>query len=161
MIHPIVERTIFDSIDSLMIPADDVASVISTHTLNTSLLILSQVKYTAVPVLTPKNQLVGLISMPVIISAVTTLNHIELERLDSLKVADINLQHAAFVTRETTFEQLLSMLIDHNFVCVVESENNLHFKGIITRRTLLTRMTNFIHSLDIENFRTLVKKLKA
>ena len=111
MIHPIVERTIFDSIDSLMIPADDVASVISTHTLNTSLLILSQVKYTAVPVLTPKNQLVGLISMPVIISAVTTLNHIELERLDSLKVADINLQHAAFVTRETTFEQLLSMLI--------------------------------------------------
>ncbi|MDO4432934.1 MAG: cyclic-di-AMP-binding protein CbpB [Aerococcaceae bacterium] len=146
MIHPLIEQSICANIKELMIEADNVANVISTHTLNNALLILTQVKYSWIPVLSPKSKLLGLINMSGIINGVTTLDSIEMERLDELKVADIELTEAPTVTEDTSLERILQLLTDYNFVCMVSAENI--FMGIITRRTLLKKLVHLLHNLD-------------
>lgn len=151
MIHPTIENFICADVEQLMIPADDVASLISTHTLNHGLLVLSQVKYAMIPVLSPKSQLVGLISMPLIINAAVTLNSIDIEQLDQLKIADVMRTDLTMITLETPFEFILRELIDHNFVCVVDSDRGNEFIGLITRREILKRLNHFVHKISMNS----------
>lgn len=148
MIHPTIESFICADIEQLMIPADDVASVISSHTLNHGLLVLSQVKYSMIPVLSPKSQLVGLISMPLIINAAVTLDSIDIEQLDQLKIADVMRTDVTLINLDTPFEFIFRELIDHNFVCVIDPERDNKFLGLITRREILKRFNHFIHRIS-------------
>ncbi|MCW6683146.1 CBS domain-containing protein [Aerococcaceae bacterium NML160702] len=159
MIHHLIEQAICGSIEELMISDEQVAHVSSTHTLNHSLLVLSQVKYSSIPVLTPKSEIVGLITMSNIINAVTTLTDIDLERLHDLKVCDIELNDAPTITMDAPFEYVLGLLTDYNYLCVIQSEEDAIFKGIITRRVLLKRITHLIHNLETETYAPLVKAL--
>lgn len=148
MIHPTIESFICADIEQLMIPADDVASVISSHTLNHGLLVLSQVKYSMIPVLSPKSQLVGLISMPLIINAAVTLDSIDIEQLDQLKIADVMRTDVTLINLDTPFEFIFRELIDHNFVCVIDPNRGNKFLGLITRREILKRLNHFIHKIS-------------
>lgn len=148
MIHPTIESFICSDVEQLMIPADDVASVISSHTLNHGLLVLSQVKYSMIPVLSPKSQLVGLISMPLIINAAVTLNSIDIERLDQLNIADVMRTDMKLIGLDTPFEFIFRELIDHNFVCVVDPDQGDKFIGLITRREILKRLNHFVHKVS-------------
>lgn len=156
MIHPLIEQVICQSLEELMISDAQVAHVRSTHTLNHSLLILSKVKYSSIPVLNPQSQVVGLITMSNIINAVTTVTEIDLGQLHDLKVSDITLNEAPMITLDVPFEYVLSLLTDYNYLCVVESQDNPVFKGIITRRTLLKRLTHLMHNLTTETYAPLM-----
>ena len=91
MIHPKIEALVASKMLDFMIPADNVANVIDQHTLSTGLLILTQSNYTMIPVLSAESKLMGVISMSMIIKAVMTVDAIEMERLDELKVRDVML----------------------------------------------------------------------
>lgn len=94
-----------------------------------------------------------------IINAVTTLTDIDLERLHDLKVCDIELNDAPTITMDAPFEYVLGLLTDYNYLCVIQSEEDAIFKGIITRRALLKRITHLIHNLETETYAPLVKAL--
>lgn len=145
MIHPIIEKFIASDLGNLMIKAEDVASLISNHTLAHGLLVLSKVKYSVIPVLSPKSQLVGLISMPLIINEAMTIDSIELSLLDQLKIGDVMDSNPKTVTLETELEVIFHLLIDRNFVCVVDSKENNRFIGLITRKEMMKRLNYFMH----------------
>ena len=143
MIQPELEQLIAPNMMDFMIPADNVANVIDSHTLSNGLLVLSQVNYSLIPVLSVKSKLIGLISMPMIIKSVMTVESIEMNRLDEMKVSDVMLHQPVRVTRDCHLEEVLHYLIDHNFICVVEDDDT--FIGIITRKKVLQRLTYLLH----------------
>ena len=143
MIHPKIEALVASKMLDFMIPADNVANVIDQHTLSTGLLILTQSNYTMIPVLSAESKLMGVISMSMIIKAVMTVDAIEMERLDELKVRDVMLRQPVRVQANCHLADVLNYLIDQNFVCVVDEDNR--FLGIITRKNVLQRLTHLLH----------------
>ena len=143
MIHPKIEALVASKMLDFMIPADNVANVIDQHTLSTGLLILTQSNYTMIPVLSAESKLMGVISMSMIIKAVMTVDAIEMERLDELKVRDVMLSQAVRVQANCHLADVLNYLIDQNFVCVVDEDNR--FLGIITRKNVMQRLTHLLH----------------
>ena len=143
MIHPKIEALVASKMLDFMIPADNVANVIDQHTLSTGLLILTQSNYTMIPVLSAESKLMGVISMSMIIKAVMTVDAIEMERLDELKVRDVMLSQPVRVQANCNLAEVLNYFIDQNFVCVVDGDNR--FLGIITRKNLMQRLTHLLH----------------
>lgn len=143
MIHPKIEALVASKMLDFMIPADNVANVIDQHTLSTGLLILTQSNYTMIPVLSAESKLMGVISMSMIIKAVMTVDAIEMERLDELKVRDVMLSQPVRVQTNCHLADVLNYLIDQNFVCVVDGDNR--FLGIITRKNVMQRLTHLLH----------------
>ena len=143
MIHPKIEALVASKMLDFMIPADNVANVIDQHTLSTGLLILPQSNYTMIPVLSAESKLMGVISMSMIIKAVMTVDAIEMERLDELKVRDVMLSQPVRVQTNCHLADVLNYLIDQNFVCVVDGDNR--FLGIITRKNVMQRLTHLLH----------------
>ena len=143
MIHPKIEALVANKMLDFMIPADNVANVIDQHTLSTGLLILTQSNYTMIPVLSAESKLMGVISMSMIIKAVMTVDAIEMERLDELKVRDVMLSQPVRVQANCHLDDVLNYLIDQNFVCVVDGDNR--FLGIITRKNVMQRLTHLLH----------------
>ncbi|WP_291453754.1 cyclic-di-AMP-binding protein CbpB [Abiotrophia sp. HMSC24B09] len=143
MIHPKIEALVASKMLDFMIPADNVANVIDQHTLSTGLLILTQSNYTMIPVLSAESKLMGVISMSMIIKAVMTVDAIEMERLDELKVRDVMLSQPVRVQSNCHLADVLNYLIDQNFVCVVDGDNR--FLGIITRKNVMQRLTHLLH----------------
>ena len=143
MIHPKIEALVASKMLDFMIPADNVANVIDQHTLSTGLLILTQSNYTMIPVLSAESKLMGVISMSMIIKAVMTVDAIEMERLDELKVRDVMLCQPVRVQANCNLAEVLNYLIDQNFLCVVDGDNR--FLGIITRKNLMQRLTHLLH----------------
>ena len=143
MIHPKIEALVANKMLDFMIPADNVANVIDQHTLSTGLLILTQSNYTMIPVLSAESKLMGVISMSMIIKAVMSVDAIEMERLDELKVRDVMLSQPVRVQSNCNLADVLNYLIDQNFVCVVDGDNR--FLGIITRKNVMQRLTHLLH----------------
>lgn len=143
MIHPKIEALVASNMLDFMIPADNVANVIDQHTLSTGLLILTQSNYTMIPVLSAESKLMGVISMSMIIKAVMTVDAIEMERLDELKVRDVMLCQPVRVQANCNLAEVLNYLIDQNFLCVVDGDNR--FLGIITRKNVMQRLTHLLH----------------
>ncbi|MBD3948678.1 CBS domain-containing protein [Tuanshanicoccus lijuaniae] len=146
MINKIIEKSIVSSISDLMIPADNVAHVLSNNTLSHGLLVLSTVKYSLIPVLSPQLKLMGLLNMSVIIKAITTIDAIEVSKLDEITIESVMMKPPVVLDEQVSFEKVLHYLVDYNFLCVVDKDQN--FKGIITRRAVLKRLNKFIHQLS-------------
>ena len=143
MIYEPLETLIVSNLDDFMIPADNVANVIDRHSLSNALLILSQVSYNLIPVLNSKSQFVGLLSIPMMIKAVMTIERIEIERLDSLVVEDVMQREVVSISLNASLSEVLQHLIDHSFVCVVDERGT--FLGMITRKKVLQRLTYLLH----------------
>ncbi|MGX7104011.1 cyclic-di-AMP-binding protein CbpB [Globicatella sanguinis] len=158
MINPLLEKQIVDPIEKLLIPADNVAHVLDTNTLSHGMLILSTVKYSMIPVLSTKSKLMGLINMPMMINAVTTVEAIEIEKMDQILIRDVMEKDPVTIVEGEPFEKILHHLVDQNFICMIDHEGN--FKGIITRRELLKRINHFLHEISIpEKSKELLVKL--
>ncbi|MGO4937060.1 cyclic-di-AMP-binding protein CbpB [Fundicoccus sp. Sow4_H7] len=147
MIDPLLEEVLWENVEEIMIKADNVANVATTNTLNHGLLVLSQMKYTVIPVLTPKSKLAGLVSMPLIINGVMTDDAFLTEQLDTMQIKEVMLDNPVTINLDADLEDVLSLLIDHSFICVV-SENDNHFLGIVTRSAVLKKFTKFVHTFN-------------
>jgi CBS-domain-containing membrane protein len=74
-----------DACGDLMIHGENVANVHCSNNLNHAFLVLSQVKYSVIPVLDSKSRIKGLISIPMIIKAITEIDAIRYDKMKHSK----------------------------------------------------------------------------
>ncbi|MDV2582299.1 cyclic-di-AMP-binding protein CbpB [Alkalibacillus haloalkaliphilus] len=123
-----------------MIDAEKVAHVQNSNPLEHALLVLTKTGYNAVPVLDFHGKFEGIISKSNILEAMFGVEKIEVEQLEKKTVSDCMDREIPTLLIDDTIEQALHELIDYNFVCVVDEDQQM--QGIITRRQLLKEYRN-------------------
>lgn len=158
MINQALAKLIMNDVDDFLISSKDVASVYQEHSLITALMILTNRKYSTIPVLNNKDQLVGLINLRVIVNEALKNQNFDLLVLNDIQVKDIELVKPIMIHRNSSFEYILSQLVTDNFLCLVDE--NQTFLGIVTRRNLLSRLNHLLHSKDLTLTEQQIEKIK-
>src|SRR5699024_11919327 len=89
MISKRMEKMLIEDIDSLVKPANEVAVVGTSNTLDHALLLMTTNKYSVVPVIDEKSKIKGLISMPIIIEEIMDIEDVRFDKLGDIKVDEI------------------------------------------------------------------------
>ncbi|MCE7794377.1 CBS domain-containing protein [Salipaludibacillus sp. CUR1] len=131
------------SITTFLISADQVAHVQPDNNLEHALLVLVKSGYTAIPVLDTNFKLQGLISKAQILDSILGIERIEHEKLGEWKVKEVMTDNIACVNDDQPFEKVLSLSINHPFVCVENTQGA--FLGIIPRSKILAYINGYFH----------------
>ena len=146
MISKRMEKMLIEDIDSLVKPANEVAVVGTSNTLDHALLLMTTNKYSVVPVIDEKSKIKGLISMPIIIEAIMDIEDVRFDKLGDIKVEEIMDTDFPVVTMDFELEDILRMLVHTAFISVVDDEGVLI--GIITRQEILTGTNRIVHNFE-------------
>lgn len=146
MINEAIEEMLLCHESTMMIDASKVATVREENTLLHAMMLLTTVRYAAVPVLNRDQKLVGMVTMPGIISGVMDQVEYNWDLLNTKRVAEVMETDVAVMNVKGDLEDVLHLLVDHNFVCVVD--DNQIFKGIITRKEMFKRINFVAHEID-------------
>ncbi|MGC6768996.1 cyclic-di-AMP-binding protein CbpB [Enterococcus sp. LJL128] len=149
MIGNAVKELLLEKKETFMIPAENVANVMCLNPLNHALLVLSQVRYSKIPVLDKGDRFVGLISLADVVDKMFDLTSVDLEKLQEFTVADVMEVGVAVIGENWDLEDILHLLVDSPFLPVVD--DNQCFKGIITRKELLKAVNHMAHELEKHN----------
>ncbi|MFD2728635.1 cyclic-di-AMP-binding protein CbpB [Enterococcus camelliae] len=131
----------------LIIPAENVATVLYNHPLEHALLVLSKVGYNQIPVLDSDDRLVGLISLSNIVNRMMGLTGFDVKLLENLTVADVMEVNVPCVA-ENDLEEILHLLVNRPFLPKIDQ--NGVFCGIITRKEVLKSVNHLVHQLEKE-----------
>ncbi|CEA02347.1 hypothetical protein CH76_04595 [Lysinibacillus sp. BF-4] len=131
-------------IQDFIISSEKVAHVQSMNNAEHALLVLTRTGYSAIPVLDMKYRLQGLLSMKMITESILGLEHIEFDKLSTIKVEDIMDTNVAVLKNTDTFQRALELVINNAFLCVVDEDNM--FVGILTRRVVLKQLKKYVYS---------------
>ncbi|WP_409294539.1 cyclic-di-AMP-binding protein CbpB [Peribacillus sp. SCS-26] len=131
-------------ISGFIIPSERVAHVQGGNNLEHALLVLTKTGYTAIPVLDPQYKLQGLLATPAILDSILGLQRIEFEQLEQKRVAEVMSCDIPRLKITDKIKKGLALLIDHPFVCVENEEG--FFEGILTRRALLKKLNQDLHT---------------
>lgn len=134
-----------DGSDPLLIDASRCVTVRDENTLLHALLLLSNSGFGQIPVLNHDQMLMGIISTPMIINAIKDNVHYNWDDLDTKKITEALSTNVGKVTEPIELEDVLHEMVDHNFVCVVDSSGR--FRGMITRKEILTRVNFMAHEM--------------
>lgn len=126
------------SVEALMTDASRVACVNPDHSLEHALLMLIKSGYSAIPVLSRDEEVVGVISKTLILDQILGLERIEFDQLDGLHVRDAMNEQVQRITTEDSFLRAMELCINAPFLCVVDREGR--FNGIVTRRAMLSTL---------------------
>lgn len=152
MLNPSIEHMLLFHDDPLIIEASRCATVREENTLLHTLMLLSTVGYSEIPVLDSKGRLTGLIRFPNVIQGIKDDTQYCWDELQKRKVCEVMQDNPDAVVAPCDLEDVLHGLVDHNFICVVNPEGI--FEGLITRKSILTRLNFLAHEMgrfyDIE-----------
>jgi len=148
MIDAAVEQLLLEDPKSYVIPADIVATVTATNTLEHALMVLSKVGYTRIPVLAPDDHLQGLLSLSAVTDSLLHVPGASVDQLSNIEVAEVMQPVKRWVDDPTKLEKILNLLVDEPFLPLVDDQ--MVFQGIITRREILKRVNYLAHNLDNE-----------
>lgn len=143
MIHESIENLLLLNNDDFVIDASVCATVRSENTLLHALMLLSTVGYGEIPVLDNEQKLLGVVSMPLILNGIKDNVQYNWDQLADHKVSEVMNTRIGIVRAPVVLEDVLHELANHNFACVVNQEGV--FKGIITRKEILTRVNFLAH----------------
>ncbi len=146
MIGKYTEALLLESQENVLVPADNVATVLYSHPLEHALLVLSKVGYAKIPVLDSEDHLVGLISLANIIDRMMELTGFDTTLLNELTVSDVMEVNVPTVQPTAEFEDILHLLVNSSFLPVVDEEKV--FQGIITRKEILKSVNHLVHELE-------------
>ena len=146
MIAPIIEDLLLEEKEKLFLPAEKVAVLYEENMLDHALLVLLNVGYAVIPVLNKEGKLTGLISIPRIIKKQQSADVIRYDTLHEQLVRDAMDTDFPTVKKTTQVEDVLNLLVDRNFLCIVDDEGS--FKGIITRKEMLKRVNYMVHQMS-------------
>ncbi len=158
MINRKIEKLLLKDKSKIMIPSESVANVRVENTLLHATMILSNVGYSSIPVLDNQHHLVGIITMPKIIEGINDQITYNWDQLSEKRVEDIVCDDYSVAHKDASIEEILNLLIDHNYVCIVDEDQV--FQGIITRKSILERVNNLVHEIDKKYELLPKKKLK-
>ncbi|MFS0751999.1 cyclic-di-AMP-binding protein CbpB [Oceanobacillus sp. 1P07AA] len=130
-------------ISDYFVPSEKVAHVQLNNPLEHALLVLVKSGYAAVPVLDSSYKFVGIIGKTVILNETLGLEKFEMERLAEMKVEEVMNTDVPTLTRDHTILDGLNAVINHAFICIVDSEG--YFDGILTRRAILKQVKKNIY----------------
>ncbi|MBP2099171.1 cyclic-di-AMP-binding protein CbpB [Enterococcus rivorum] len=149
MIGMAVKELLIEKQETFLIPAENVANVMYLNPLSHALLVLSQVKYSRIPVLDKGDRFVGLISLSDVVDKMFDLTKVDLEKLNEFTVADVMEVNVPVIREDWELENVLHLLVNASFVPVVDEKQR--FKGIITRKELLKAVNHMAHELEKRN----------
>ncbi|QIL46738.1 CBS domain-containing protein [Vagococcus coleopterorum] len=149
MISEAVENILLKNADCFLVSDEKVAHVMDENPLTHALLMLTQVKYTRIPVLNREGHIVGLIGLSNIVNQMFDLAEIDPSNLEGLLVKDVMETEVPIITDPFDVEDILHKLVDHPFLAVVDEYNC--FTGIVTRREILKSVNHLVHEIDLEN----------
>lgn len=148
MISERMEKMLLNDVDSLIIPASEVAAVGVNNSLDHALLLMTTNKYSVVPVIDEKSRLKGLISMPLIMEAIIGIEDVRFDQLGDIKVESVMNTEYPIVTADYELEDVLRTLIHNAFISAVDEDGVL--LGIITRQEMLTGLNRIVHNFERE-----------
>lgn len=148
MIHKRIQELLLEDRDKLFIDAEKVAILQENHTLEHAMLVLTNVRYSLIPVLNNENKIVGLISLAMILQKITGVEQIHMNQLGKYKVREVMRTEFPIIHQDTQVEEVLNELVDESFICIENEENE--FVGIVTRKELLKRINFMAHELTRE-----------
>ena len=145
LIHKGIQELLLQDRDKLFIDAEKVAILQEDHTLEHAMLVLTNVRYSLIPVLNKENKIVGLISLAMILQKITGIEQIHMNQLGKYKVREVMRTEFPIIHQDTQVEDVLNELVDESFICIGNEENE--FVGIVTRKELLKRINFMVHEL--------------
>ena len=148
MIHKRIQELLLEDRDKLFIDAEKVAILQEDHTLEHAMLVLTNVRYSLIPVLNKENKIVGLISLAMILQKITGVEQIHMNQLGKYKVREVMRTEFPIIHQDTQVEDVLNELVDESFICIGNDEDE--FVGIVTRKELLKRINFMVHELTRE-----------
>ncbi|MGX7148729.1 cyclic-di-AMP-binding protein CbpB [Enterococcus ureasiticus] len=146
MIGTAVKELLLEKQETFLIPAENVANVMCLNPLSHALLVLSQVKYSKIPVLDKGDRFVGLISLSDVVDKMFDITSVDFDKLQDFTVADVMEVNVPVIGEQWELEDVLHLLVDAAFLPVVD--DNQCFKGIITRKELLKAINHMAHELE-------------
>lgn len=153
MIAKEFESFILQHLDSYLIPADDLAIFIDTHNSDHVMLILVSNGFSRVPVISKDKIFKGTISISDILNyqAKHQLTDWELNQTNIGEMVNTKIESISF---KSSLTLIMHKLVEYPFLPVVDDEN--HFIGIITRKSILKAVNSLLH--DFTNDYTIEKK---
>ena len=147
MIAKEFEEFILREEKTFLTPARNLAVLIDTHNVDHAILVLSQISYTRVPVVTDQMIYVGTISLTDILSYQMKLDYSD-EVFSSMDIVHMTKTDGERLGKEYTVTEVLHKLVEESFLPVV-SEDGV-FEGIITRKSILKAINSLMHNFSNE-----------
>lgn len=124
------------------IPSKDLAIVVDTHNIDHVVLLLTSNGYSRIPVITKDKHYCGTVSIADIMhyQAETDLDELALAQMD-IAVAVNN--KVETILADASLTEIMHKLVNNPFLPVLDDQN--HFLGIITRKSILKAVNALLH----------------
>ena len=147
MIAKEFEEFILREEKTFLTPSRNLAVLIDTHNVDHAILVLSQISYTRVPVVTDQMKYVGTISLTDILSYQMKQDYSD-EVFSSMDIVHMTKTDGERLGKDYTVTEVLHKLVEESFLPVV-SEDGI-FEGIITRKSILKAINSLMHNFSNE-----------
>lgn len=127
---------------TFLTPATNLAVVIDSHNVDHVILLLSQITYTRIPVVTDHGKYVGTISLTDILSYQMQHN-LSAEELEHMDIVHMVKRDGLTLGPGYTLTEVFHKLVDESFLPVLDSEGVL--EGIIARKSILKATNALLH----------------
>ena len=147
MIAKEFEQFLLEQEETFLTPAENLAVLIDTHNADHAILLLSQMTYTRVPVVTDEKEFVGTIGLRDIL-AYQMEQGLSQESMADTDIVHMTKKDVAVVEPDYSLTDVLHKLVDESFLPVVDEEGI--FQGIITRKSILKAVNALLHDFSKE-----------
>ena len=147
MIAKEFEQFLLEQEETFLTPAENLAVLIDTHNADHAILLLSQMTYTRVPVVTDEKEFVGTIGLRDIL-AYQMEQGLSQEAMADTDIVHMTKKDVAVVSPDYTLTDVLHKLVDESFLPVVDKDGI--FQGIITRKSILKAVNALLHDFSKE-----------
>ncbi|MGX7074070.1 cyclic-di-AMP-binding protein CbpB [Falseniella ignava] len=145
MITKEFENFLLNQEETFLTPAEILAVLIDTHNADHAILLLSQITYTRVPVVTYEKRFVGTIGLRDIL-AYQMEHELSDEEMAATDIVHMTKTDVAVVAPDYSITDVLHKLVDEPFLPVVDSKGI--FQGIITRKSILKALNALLHDFN-------------
>lgn len=147
MIAKEFEQFLLEQEGTFLTPAENLAVLIDSHNADHAILLLSQMTYTRVPVVTDEKKFVGTIGLRDIF-AYQMEQGLSQEVMADMDIVHMTKKDVAVVNPDYTLTDVLHKLVDESFLPVVSKDGI--FQGIITRKSILKAVNALLHDFSKE-----------
>ena len=142
MIDKNIECFFMKQSDTFLKPASEVAVLLDEHNTSHAKILLSQYKYSKVPVINENREFVGILGWTDIINF--EMQHdFFYEKSDRTPISEIVNREIATVQKDYELEDILHLLVGEPFLPVLKGTE---FYGIIPRQEILKAVNAFAHT---------------
>ena len=147
MIAKEFELFLLEQEETFLTPAEKLAALIDSHNADHAILVLSQITYSRIPVVTYDRRFVGTIGLRDIL-AYQMEQGLTDEQMASTDIVHMTKKDVAVVAPDYNITEVLHKLVDEPFLPVVDDEGM--FQGIITRKSILKAVNALLHDFSKE-----------